>query len=213
MRYRLHRGGRLRARLGAFFGGDELLGDRIWRRCLHASGAAVLVYYLYPTVFLGLPTVLWIFGALIVIFLIEGMRHVTALELPTIRVVERRRIASYTYYAVALVTVVLLFPRAIAVVAVLGTAFVDPLIGEMMVTPRVRRYYPYLPWILYVAMAIPVLALVGSRSWPEAALFGLVAGTVAVAVEWPKIALLDDDLTMTLVPALVLLALFHFVPG
>ena len=40
-----------------------------------------------------------------------------------------------------------------------------------------------------------------------------IAAIIALAVERPKIPQLDDDLAMTLVPGLVLVALIYFVPA
>jgi len=51
--------------------------------------------------------------------------------------------------------------------------------------------------------------------WPAfaALAFAGVAAVVAIAFERPKIPHLDDDLAMTLVPAVVLLSLTYFVPS
>ncbi len=205
MELRLHRGGRFRRWLGTRFGGDEQLGDRLWRRCLHGIGAAVLLYYAIPDGFfvvLSKQEVLVL--ALAAVVLLEVLRHGAGLELPTLRPYEEARIGSYVFYALALAGAVLLFPRPIAAAVVLGTAFVDPLAGELRASARWHRTYPVVPALAYAALAFVGLAGIGD--WPAvpAAGLALIAAPLAVASEWPKIPWIDDDLAMTFVPAIVL---------
>ena len=55
-------------------------------------------------------------------------------------------------------------PAPVAWVVVLGTAFVDPLIGELRLSPRWRTTYPWFPGVVYVLLGASALILV-SR-WP-----------------------------------------------
>lgn len=214
MPIRLHRGGRFRAWLGTRLGGDEALGDRVWRRCLHLAGLAVLLYYLLPPgFFLVASTGTVLLAGLASVLVLEALRLTTGLELPTIRPHERRRLASYAYYAIALTVAVLLFPRPIAVAVVLGTAIVDPLIGEMRLAARARSLYPSLPVAVWAGMAFGSFTLVGGWTPLAAALAGIGGGLLAVAVERPRWSGVDDDLAMTLVPALALAGLLLAVPG
>lgn len=211
---KLHRGGRFRRWLGARFGGDEVLGDRIWRRLLHLLGAGALVYYPLPTMFfVVLPKVDVLLAALGAVLLLEVLRHTVGLELPTIRPYEAHRVGSYAVYAVALVGAVLIFPVPIASAVVLGTAIVDPLAGEVRTVERLRRLYPVVPLAAYAALAFVGLRVLGG--WPVVAAAGLavLAAPVAIAVEYPKIPWSDDDLAMTFVPALVLYAVGVVVLG
>ena len=210
---RLHRGGRWRAWLGARFGGDAELGDRIWRRCLHFGGVLVLLYYLLPPVIGPLSAELALLLALAAVLVLEGMRHAAGWELPTIRPWESRRVASYAYFAVALVAVVLLIPEPIAVAAVLGVSFVDPLLGELRLR-RVGRPLASLAGAgVYVLLGFSALVLVGRWSGPGAAVGALVAAVVGVAVESPRWAPIDDDLAMTVVPAVTLWLIVTLAPG
>ncbi|MCI4352475.1 MAG: hypothetical protein L3K14_03710 [Thermoplasmata archaeon] len=214
MRLRILTGGRWRRWLGARLGGDFELGDRAWRRTLHFFGAAVLLYYALPTDVLGgFTREELLLTALALVLVLELLRWAAGVELPTIRAYERARIASYVFYAVALVAAVLLFPLPIALVVVLGTAFVDPLIGELRLSSRWRSTYPWFPGAVYVLLGSAALIFV--THWPAfaAVLFVGIAAVVALAVERPKIPDLDDDLAMTLVPALVLAGLMLLAPG
>ena len=208
MELRLHRHGRFRRWLGARFGGDEALGDRLWRRILHGLGAAVLVYGPLPNdVFVVAPKIDLLLLALAAVLLLELLRHVAGLRLPTIRPYEERRVGSYALYAISLVGAVLLFPFPVAAAAVLGVALIDPLAGELRAPGRLRRLYPGVPLAAYAALAFVGLAVLGA--WPivPSALLALVAAPIAVAVEYPKRSWWDDDVTMTFVPAVLLYAL------
>jgi len=208
MGLRLHGKGRFRRWLGRTLGGDEELGDRAWRRILHLLGASVLVYYVVPeNFFLVAPKEDVLIAALVAMFVLEALRHSVGLELPTVRPYEAHRIASFVFYSLALVLAVLLFPVPIAAAVVLGTAAVDPLAGELR-----RRGGPLpvtvgVPIMVYAALAIVGLAVVGD--WPLGAsvLLALAAAVVAVAAERPKWPWVDDDLAMTLVPAVLLYVL------
>lgn len=214
MPLKLHTGGGWRRWLGARFGGDFELGDRIWRRMLHLFGAAVLVYYVLPIHLVPwLTTEELLLIGLGLVLVLEVLRWTTGLELPTIREYERARIASYTFYAVALVAAVLLFPMVIAVIVVLGTAFVDPLIGELRHSLRWRSAYPWLPAAVYVLLGASAARLVGHWSFFGSVAGAGVAAALALAVERPKIPNLDDDLAMTIVPALALAGLALLWPG
>jgi hypothetical protein len=205
--WRFHTGGRLRRWIGARLGGDFELGDRVYRRILHCLGAVVLLYYALPHRLVGWFTAeeLLLIGLGLVLVL-ELLRWWIGVELPTIRAYERARVASYTFYAIALVVTVLLFPLPIALVVILGTAFVDPLIGEVRASDRWRPTYPWLPGAVYILLGAGALVVV--VHWPPVLAVGAaaVAAVVALAVERPKLPGIDDDLAMTLVPALVLLA-------
>ncbi len=205
MALRLHRHGRFRRWLGEGLGGDEELGDRAWRRIMHTLGAAVLVYFALPNDFFVIaPKVDILLAALGVMLVLEVLRHAAGLQLPTIRPYETRRVASFVFFSVALVLAVLLFPLPIAAAVVLGTSFVDPIVGEL----RHERASPLLsvgiPIGAYGLLAFVGLAAIGG--WPagDSALLAAAAAPIAVAAEWPKYPWADDDLVMTIVPALFL---------
>jgi hypothetical protein len=211
---RLHRGGRWRAWLGARLGGDVELGDRAWRRCLHGTGALLLVYYLVPPgtfVVLTNPEALLI--ALAAALGLEASRWLFGLELPTLRAHENDRPASFAYFALALVLALLLFPRPVAVAVVLGAAFVDPLIGELRLRPSARAAYPVLPVLVYAGLAAVSFHWVGGFSLPATAALALAAGVIGVAAERPRLRYLDDDFTMVIVPGAILALLLFLVPG
>ena len=214
MSIKIHTGGRLRRWIGGRLGGDFELGDRAYRRLLHCLGALVLLYFVLPRRLIGSFTAeeLLLVGLGLVLVL-ELLRWVVGVELPTIRSYEKARVASYTFYAIALVAAVLLFPLPVALVVVLGTALIDPLVGELRLSDRWRPTYPWFPGAIYVLLGAGALILVTHWSAFAAVVAAGIAAVIALAVERPKIPQLDDDLAMTLVPGLVLAALIYFVPA
>ena len=199
--------GELGRRLARIFTREVTPSDRWRRRVFHGAGAFVLVYLVLPAgVFVVLPKEAVLLLALAAVVVLEILRLGRGLRLPTIRSYEARRPASYVFYAIALVVAVLLFPVPIATAVVLGTAIVDPIAGGLRGSERGKRLTPWLPFAVYTVLAGPALALVGHWPWAWAAGLAVLAGAVAVAVERWRFRWLDDDLTMTVVPALLLYA-------
>lgn len=213
MSVRLHRGGKFRGWLGRRLGGDVELGDRAWRRIVHTFGVVVLLYYVVPPgYFVVITTEELVLLILAVLLVMEGCRHLLRWELPMIRPVEERRVASFVYFGVGLVAAVLLFPEPVAVVVVVGTATLDPLIGELRGSPRYARYYPGVPVALYAGMAVTVFAVLTDWSVVEVIVLAAAGALVAIAAEAPNDRWIDDDLAMTIVPGLLLWALVVFWP-
>ena len=206
--------GRFRRRLAQLLGRPELEGDRLWRRLLHVAGAFVLVYDLLPRGFFVVLTneeVLLL--ALAAVLLLEAVRLTRGLALPTLRPYEARRPASFAFYAVALVVAVLLFPEPIAVAVVLGTALVDPLVGELRGRRPEGGVNPAVPLGVYFALAFGAFVAVGRWPLGDAAALAVLAAGLGVGAERLRYRWLDDDLTMTLVPACALWVVGIFVLG
>lgn len=201
----VHRQGQFRRWLGATLGGDEALGDRAWRRILHVAGAGVLIYFALPDwFFLVAPKEYVLLAALAAMFLLELVRHTSGLELPSLRPYETTRVASYVFYALALVIAVLLFPLPIAAAVVLGTAIVDPVAGELRRASSSALVTVGVPLAAYEVLGVIGLSGIGHWPLPTSAALALGAGGLAVAAERPKWPWVDDDLAMTILPALFL---------
>lgn len=204
---RLHGSGEFRRRLAVAFGRPEAEGDVVWRRLVHGSGAFVLVYFVVPNdFFVVVPKEVVLLLALALACALEALRLRARLELPAIRGYELDRPASFVFYAVALVLAVLVFPEGIAAAVVLGTAFVDPLAGELRSDRRFARWTVAAPLAAYLLLATTALDLVGRWPLAWAVGLGLAAAVAAVGVERWRFRWLDDDLTMTVVPAVLLYA-------
>jgi hypothetical protein len=202
---RLHRGGKTRQWIGVQLGGDSELGDRAYRRILHGLGALAVVYLLLPPeVFVVVSTEEVLLAALALVLVLEILRHLAHWELPTIRPYESHRVASFAFYAIALVAALLLFPRPIAAAVILGTALIDPLLGELRVRSSAFVATALPGFAAYAVVAGVALVAFGAPvTWAIAGL-ALLAAAIAVAAEWPTWGPLDDDLAMTLAPGAVL---------
>jgi hypothetical protein len=212
----LHRNARLRQWLGEKVAGDAAMGDLVWRRIVHMSGALVLLYFVFPGDFWVTP---WPQTTTVILLLlleaglfIELFRHLGYVDVPVIRPYERDRIAGYCWYAMGLTFAVLLFPEPVAVAVVLGAAFVDPLIGEFR-RRGVPRAYSGLAFGAYALMAGGSLYALGGWAALPAVVGALVAAAVALAVERLRAPFVDDDFTMPVVPGLVLLLVAMLWPG
>ena len=210
---RLHSGGRFRRWLGARFGGDFVLGDRVYRRLMHCCGALAVLYLVVPTGVLGVvPTYVVLLAALALVVALEGLRHLRGWELPTIRPYERERVGSYVFYAIALTAALLLFPRAVAAAVILGTALVDPLLGEL----RLRWSRPIAPALagvtVYFALAAVAFVVFGGATGAGVIFLALLGAVLAIAAEWPTWGSVDDDLAITLVPGAVLTLVLVALP-
>ncbi|MCI4334699.1 MAG: hypothetical protein L3K04_03615 [Thermoplasmata archaeon] len=194
--------------MGAWFAGDPTEGDRVYRRLLHVAAGISIIYYLVPVQILpGLSRAALLLIALLLVLSLEACRLAGWLVLPALRLHEERRPASFVYFGSAVVVALLVVPEAYAIVAIVGTALVDPLIGELRASPRGARAYPAVPLVVYAAIALPILSCLGGFPWASAAALAAAGALLAVAVESPQSRHLDDDLLMTLVPALGLWAL------
>ncbi len=199
---RLHRGGRFRRWLGRRLGGDEALGDRAWRRILHGLGAGAIVYYLLPSELIGRFSKLDLLLILLAgVLVLEGLRLGAGLEVPTVRPYERRRLASFAFFAISLTLALVLFPVPIGAATILGASWVDPLAGELRANPRYRRGYPIVPGIVYTGLAASMLIAWSPIALPLGLGVGAGMAVVALAAEYPKSRWIDDDLAMTLLPA------------
>ncbi len=196
---------RFRRWLGSRFGLDEAGGDRVARRITHGAGALLLLYFVLPEgFFVVLPKWEVLLLALGAVWALEGVRLAVRFELPMLRPYEERRVASYAFYAIALVGAVLLFPEPIAAAVILGTALVDPVAGELRRAGTGRRLYPGVPFVMYTLLACVGLSIIGAWPLPWALPLAGIAAVVALAAEYPKIPWVDDDLSMTFAPAIAL---------
>jgi hypothetical protein len=177
--------------------------EQVFRRLVHLLTPVFLVYY-------WVPDPVWTDGPskgvglvflLLLVFLFETIRRISGLRVVGLRNYERMRMAAYAWAALGLTFVFLTMPFEIAVPAVIGMAWVDPLIGELRA--RKRELYPQVPIAVYFFLAlISLTLLVGLNAWTFIA--AAVSAPVAVWVERQRFWKLDDDLTMMVIPAVLI---------
>ncbi len=179
--------------------------DAYLRRASHTVGACAVMYYALPEDMYGVPRL--IIPALAVILTTAGefARRRKGALIPGLRDFERHRIASFYYYGLSIVLLLLLAPQVVAIACILLMAFVDPFMGET------RGKVWSLPAAVAFGAFLMYAAGFGPEHWPY-----IIAGALtAVVLESVSHHPLDDDYTMSLGTALVLMTMSRFteLPG
>lgn len=182
---------------------EHLEFDPHWfRRAFHAFGACFVVYYVLPTE--GLT---WTFvKQALPVLLFAGALGIEAYRIlggvPTeaffgLREYERYRISGYVYFASAVVLLLYAFPPAVAAACIVGAAIGDPIMGEFRRAKRAKQ-----GWVAAAAFGFLVFTVLGFHP-----LLGVLGGVLLVVGELMKTRVLDDDFTMPILPAAVLVGL------
>ncbi|MFA5313292.1 MAG: hypothetical protein WC375_08285 [Methanomassiliicoccales archaeon] len=177
--------------------------EQMFRRAVHLLTPVFLVYY-------WVPDPVWPEGPakgagliflLMMVFLFETIRRISGLNVVGLRNYERMRMAAYAWAALGLTFVFLTMPFEVAVPAVIGMAWVDPLIGELRT--RKSELYPGVPIAVYFSLTLIALTLLlGLNVWTFIA--AAASAPAAVWVEKQRFWKLDDDMTMMVMPAVLI---------
>jgi hypothetical protein len=176
----------------------------ILRKLVHISAPAFLLYYF-------LPSPLWTGGpskevALLTVFAVamgfELARLVIGFQVPGLRPYESEQISAGAWAAIALTITFLFFPLEYAAPVIVGMAVVDPVISVV----RRTKWYPWLPYAMYLSVMLAVLALLLTV---DIRLFAAAGATsaLAIAAEGAKTSYVDDDFLMIVVPLVGLTAI------
>ena len=176
------------------------------RRGIHLVSPLFLGYYLLPAHFAGVDRQLFVVIAVVLIIGVESVRLLFHLSLPGLRDYEQHRLAAYAWGGFGMAIGFLFFPPVLHVVTYSGMAWIDPLARWA----RDNSQYPRVPLLAYLAMAAVLLVLFFQYE-PKLATnpilivpFAIIGAAVAVAVEYPKWTVTDDDFAMNIVPLLML---------
>lgn len=183
-------------------------GASAFRRAFHLASPVFLGYYLLPE-FLA-PNVTRTAVTLLLLGTagcIEIARIALGLRMFGMRPYEGQRVSAYAQGSLGLAfgLFVIRDPR-IVVPAFVGMAWIDPLcaLGRKKGWPRAVSIAGYAV-VFFVATSL-VEAFVGLYGLPTRILFTALATGTAIAVEGTRIAQLDDDLLMQVVPMSVVAA-------
>ncbi len=172
------------------------------RRILHVASPLFLLYYTFPSdTWIGIPRELLVLGILLFFLVGEVVRIWRRWRIPGLRAYEADQISAFTWGGMALALALLIFPMPLVVPAVVGMAWVDPLCART----RGGRGYPWLPLLAYGLVAGSAFAVEAQLGWlapqlPTIALLTAVATATAIAAEAPRVAYVDDDFRMLIVP-------------
>ena len=177
------------------------------RRILHLGGSLFVGYYFLPETVLGSLHKEWIlFGILLLALSIELYRKNTD-HSPKINVLlrsyEHFRPASYFYFVIGSILLLVFFPQYISIPCILSAAICDPLIGEMR--QRNNEHFGY-----YIGFLICFSFFM--ISWQSATfLIALIASFIGasslVFAEYISYDWIDDDFLMQILPASLLFLL------
>jgi len=184
--------------------------DAHWfRRAFHTFAASFLFYYLLPDqswiqiVKIAIPIAVVAFMVLIEYHRLQG--SIDHQRFFGLRAYEKRRPASYLYFGIALLFLLLLFPQQIAIPCILCASFTDPLIGESRYYLRKKKAY-----LIGFLMSMIFFALTWYQAdWWIIIMISFVGAAGAVVGEATKLRFIDDDFLIQMLPALLILVLWQ----
>lgn len=187
-----------------------MLNGPLLRRLVHLLTPVFLVYYYLPDpVWEGGPgRAVGLAMFLVAILIFELLRLMLPINIPGMRDYERERISAAAWAAMGLTLIFLTLPIEYAAPAVLGMAWVDPLIGDLR--RRESKWYPRLPLLVHFLIGLVSMGLLISWGW-EVLIAAIIAAVSAVAVEKVRWSFMDDDFTMMVVPAYLIAAWFALI--
>jgi len=184
--------------------------DAHWfRRAFHTFAASFLVYYLIPDYgWIGAVKIIVPTGIVACIAIIDYGRirgEFDQRRFFGLRAYEKGRPASYLYFGIGLLFLLLLFPQQIAIPCILCASFTDPLIGE-------SRYYlgkkraDALGFV--VSMCFFLLTWYRAEWWVML-MVALLGASGAMLGEVKKWKFIDDDFMIQILPALLLTCIWQ----
>lgn len=180
-----------------------------FRRVFHTFAASFLVYYLIPDGgWIGIVKIIVPIGIVACIAIIDYGRIRGEFDHQRffgLRGYEKGRPASYLYFGVALLVLLLLFPQQIAIPCILCGSFTDPLIGESRDYLGKKRAY----LIGFLVSMLFFLLTWYHADWWVILTVSVVGALGAVVGEAKKLRLIDDDFTIQILPALLLILVWQ----
>jgi dolichol kinase len=180
-----------------------------FRRVFHTFAASFLIYYILPDEpWINTLKTYFAIGIVFFVFILELIRIkgvVPSSSFFGLRVYEEKRPASYVYFGVATLVLLLFFPQQIAIPCILCACFSDPIIGEIR-----HRYGKKEAYIIgfFVCMFFFIITWHIAETW-IIILISLIGSATAVIGESKKFWLIDDDFMIQMLPATILLLLWQ----
>ena len=184
--------------------------DSHWfRRAFHTFAASFLVYYLIPSEgWIGALKIIIPAGIVACIAIIDYGRirgEFDQRRFFGLRGYEKGRPASYLYFGIGLLLLLVLVPQQIAVPCVLCASFTDPLIGESRYYLGKKSAYA----LGFVASMFFFLLTWYRAEWWVMLIVALLGASGAVIGEAKKWNLIDDDFMIQVLPAILLLCVWQ----
>jgi dolichol kinase len=184
--------------------------DAHWfRRVFHTFASCFLAFYLLPEApWINLIKFVLPVTIIILVGIIEYRRLDGTLDHQYffgLRSYEHHRPASYFYFGVGLIILLLAFPQQIALPCILCACFIDPAIGEFR--HRLQRRTAYLLGF-FLSASLFLITWYQAQIWAVVSV-SLIGASGAILGERVKSRWLDDDLLIQLLPAILLAILWQ----
>jgi len=180
-----------------------------FRRVFHTFAASFLIYYLLPDdPWITTLKTLIAFGIVVFVITLEYLRIkgiIRSSNFFGLRTYEEKRPASYVYFGVALLILLVFFPQQIAIPCILCACFSDPIMGE--IRHRLGKKEAYIGgflicmfffFITWHTVDVSILILIS-----------ILGASAAVIGEVKKFWLIDDDFMIQMLPAVILFSLWQ----
>ena len=184
--------------------------DAHWfRRAFHTFAASFLVYYLIPEDgWIGVVKIIVPTGIVACIAIIDYGRIRGEFDHQRffgLRGYEKGRPASYLYFGIGLLLLLVLFTQQIAIPCILCASFTDPLIGESRYYLGKKRAYA----LGFVVSMFFFLLTWYRAEWWVMIIVSLLGASGAVIGEARKLKLIDDDFMIQILPAILLICVWQ----
>jgi len=180
-----------------------------FRRVFHTFASSFLIYYLLPDdpLITTLKTLIAV-GIVVFVIILEYLRIKGILHSSNffgLRIYEEKRPASYVYFGVALLILLVFFPQQIAIPCILCACFSDPIIGE--IRHRFGKKEAYIGGFLICMFCFLI-------TWHTVDIsillpISILGASAAVIGEAKKFWLIDDDFMIQMLPAVILFLLWQ----
>ncbi len=184
--------------------------DAHWfRRVFHTFAASFLFYYLIPdepwinVIKIVLP--ICIVGVIAGIEFRRIRGQLDHQRFFGLRQYEKKRPASYLFFGVALLLLLLLFPQQIAIPCILCACFTDPIIGELRFYLKKNQAYVI---GFFFSMFFFTMTWYKAEWWILLPV-SILGAAGAVIGEGKKLKWIDDDFMIQILPALLILLLWQ----
>jgi len=180
-----------------------------FRRVFHTFAASFLIYYMLPDdLWITLLKILIAVGIVLFVIIVEYLRIKGILHSSNffgLRIYEEKRPASYVYFGVALLILLVFFPQQIAIPCILCACFSDPIIGE--IRHRFGKKEAYIGGFLICMFCFLI-------TWHTVDIsillpISILGASAAVIGEAKKFWLIDDDFMIQMLPAVILFLLWQ----
>ena len=189
---------------------DSVKFDTHWfRRVFHTFAVFFLIYYILPNEY-------WIsilknsisVSLVVFVFILEYLRlkgKISGKQFFGLRVYEKNRVASYLYFGIAILILLLFFPQQISIPCILCACFYDPIIGELRHRFRNRTAYSI---GFFICILFFMVTWYKANIWIMITVSLLGAGGALIG-EMKKVWWLDDDFAVQILPAVLILLLWQ----